>query len=293
MSQHTNKAASGPAKPGRPLRANFTAQTMRYAQTAKRRHSRQQQLLTRIQDLFVMKQLKFLRTAPSTALAIALVVTGSAGAYALSNWFNGVVTVREGDAVFSVDLSSCKGNLPPGVESQDRSNVQFKILGNPHISADELERQLLVQCEFDAVASFYRTKYNADVINDNNGILLSTRIGTIKAVGDGSVTIVYTWFGEKREKTFAVPAGAPIYTKGVPGSLADIHAGDHVMFAIKVTLTTPQQEDKPVDAIESVQDLHSLFVTEHDITTAPGASKNGFYPDNNIMPLDHYNRIKK
>lgn len=282
MTRHKQARGSVPSEPRRPLRADFTAYTLRHAAVARRRAQKKQQLISFIKEPFSMKSLKLLRTVPGAALALAVMATGSVGVYALSNWFGGNVTVKQADpSIFSVDLSSCKGNLPPGVDGPDRSNVQFKILGDPHISAADLQTELLTQCEFDAVLDFYR---NQAVTKD-----YSFTPSTVKAVHADSITLNYTWGGEAHEKNFRLATNATVYNLGQAVKLQDLRAGDKVIFATKPA--TNWQEN--VDPLSLTDEVQSIFKTVHDTQLAPSGTKKGFYDENNIMPLDHYNQLKK
>lgn len=282
MSHYETQAASAPSEPRRRLRADFTAHTMRHVATAKQRANTKQQIKLFFKEPFSMKSLKFLRTAPGAALAVAIVATTSVSAYAALNWFNATVTVKQNASVLSVDLSQCKGNLPPGVDSPDRSNVQFKILDDRHISADQLQRQLLIQCEYDAVTDFYRQN---PVTKD-----AALQIGTIKALdGTSKVTFEYAWGGNINQKTLALTSGTTIYSQGVPAHVQDLHVGDKVIFA-----TSHQgYVEEGTDPLSAVSEAQSIFKTQYDTSDALGTSKKGFYEDNHIMPLDWYNQIHK
>jgi hypothetical protein len=281
MSPHQTRATS-PSVPRRSLRADFTAYTIRHAAVAKRRANEKQQFVTFLKEPFSMNSLKLLRTLPGAAIALTVVVAGSAGAYALSNWFNGDVSVKQQASVFSVDLSQCKGALPPGVDSPDRSKVQFKILSDSHISAEQLQHQLLAQCEYDAVVDFYRQ--NPSTKDD------SLHIGSIKAIDStGKVTFEYVWGGRTNQTTLAVASAATIYSQGAAARLQDLQAGDHVVFAT----STPSYIQEGTDPLSLVGEVQSVFKTQYDAAEAPGASKKGFYEDNHIMPLDWYNQTQK
>ena len=274
--QPTASAFSGPQ---RSLRANFTTQTMERARVAKLRRVRKQQLQALGKEPFFMKSFKLLRTVPGAALALTILATGSMGVYALSNWFNGNVTVRQNDSILSVDLSNCKGNMPPGVDSRDRSNVQFKILGNPHILVDDLQQQLLAECEFNAVLDFYR---NNPVTKD-----YYLPAGTVTQVAGSAVTLAYVWGGETHQKTYRFAENGSVYKEGSTSSLSDLHVGDTVVFALKLTA----QPQEGVDPFAQVTTVQSIFKTKYDTNLAPGASKGNFYEKSNIMPLDHYNKL--
>lgn len=280
MSNYKQTGAQVSSEPRRPLQADFTAQTMKRAHVAKARRARKKQLQAIGKGFFSMKSIKFLRTVPGAALALAMAATGSVGAYALSNWFNGEVTVRQNDSVLSVDLSSCKGDFPPGVDSTDRSNVQFKIVGNPHISADELQQQLLAECEFNAVLDFYKSN------QATKDFYLPA--GTIKHVNDGNVTITYLWGGEIQEKTYKFAESGSVYNEGAPAALKDLQVGDSVVFALELAA----QPQEGIDPFAQVGTVQSIFKTKYDTNQAPGTSKKGFYEGANIMPLDHYNKIQ-
>ena len=279
MSPHQNRATSL-VEPRRNLRLDFTAHTVRRAAVAKRRANRKQQYVMFFKEPFSMKSLKILRTAPVMGLAVALVIAGSASAYAFSNWFNGAARVSQDSSVFSVDLSTCKGNLPAGVSNSDRSKVQFKILGSSHIFAADLEAKLLAECEFNAVLDFYHS--NPATAN----YYLSA--ATAKAVSGNAVTVEYVWGGQAQQKTLALALGATVYQEGRLVTLADIHPGDHIVLAVEAQ---PLQEG--VNPFDSILTMHSIFKTKYDTTIGPGTSKKGFYEDNNIMPLDWYNQINK
>lgn len=277
---HKSYAASAPSQPRRTLRADFTAYTIRHATTAKRRTDTKQQIRAFFKEPFSMKSITFLRTAPGAALAMAIVATTSVSAYALTNWFNANVTVKQNNSILSVDLSQCKGNLPPGIEpSADKRNVQFKILGSSHIAADQLQRQLLAECEYNAVVDFYR--------NNSQGQSYSLYPSVVKGINaDGTVTLDYFWGGQTIEKTFAVPKDANAYDQGSKISMQDLQTGGTVVFAAE----TPQVAEGN-DPLATVSEVKSIFKTQYDTREAPGATKKAFYEESNIMPLDTYKRL--
>lgn len=277
---HTSHAASAPSQPRRTLRADFTAYTMRHATTAKRRADAKQQLRAFFKEPFSMKSLTFLRSAPGAALAVAIVATTSVSAYALTNWFNANVTVKQNNSVLSVDLSQCKGSLPPGIEpSADKSNIQFKILGTSHISTEQLQRQLLAECEYNAVVDFYH--------NNSEGQSYSLYPSTVKEINaDGTITLDYFWGGQTIEKTFEAPKAASIYDQGNKIGLQGLKAGDTVVFAAE----TPRVIEGS-DPLAAVGEVKSIFKTQYDTREAPEASKKAFYEESNIMPLGMYEQL--
>lgn len=270
------------SEPKRALRSDFTAYTMRQAAIARRRVERKKQAITYAKDIFSIKSTKYIRTAPGAALALAIVATGGAGVYALTNWFGGDVTVsRPHPSVLSIDLSDCKGPLPAGVDSLDRSKVQFKILGDKHISEADLQRALLAQCELDAVRAFYAEQ--------PLGQGLALYSGVITEMSDSTVTLSYQWASEHRVKSFSVAQDMTVYDQGKPAALADMQVGDTIVFAIKLA-ATPQEDRNPIDDASEVQ---SFFRTYTDTRLALGSAKKGFYTDSNIMPLDWYKQTNK
>jgi len=227
-----------------------------------------------------MKTLNFLRTAPGAIIAAAVVVTTGASAYALTNWFNGSVAVTQQRSVLSVDLSACQGALPAGINGTDRHHVQFEILGNPHISASDLQAKLLVECEYQAVAAFY---HNQPVLAGS-----SLTSGTVIGTGDHTLTLAYHSTNGTQQKTFTLAQNFSAYNQGTAATLASLQAGDHVVFATK-----NQQTLEGTDPLASVNEVQSVFKTEYDTARAISASKNSFYQGSNIMPLDWYQQLHK
>lgn len=230
-----------------------------------------------------MKSIKFMRTIPGAALAIAIVATSGAGVYALTNWFNGNVTVNKAnESVLSVDLSSCKGPLPSGVnDDTDRSNIRFKMLGDKHISEDDLQQALLAQCELDAVHDFYAKQPAAQGFN-----LYS---GTIKEINSNIVKVGYEVGDQEQTKTLAVSQSMTVYSQSQPVALSSLQAGDNIVFAVKPASMLQEGHDPVAEASE----VQSIFKTQNDTRKAPDSTKKGFYEDSNIMPLDMYNQINK
>jgi hypothetical protein len=304
---------SDASEPRRPLRSNFTERVLRNAATAKRRATNRQRRVALRKDLFTMKSIKFLRTVPGAIAAVAVIATGSVGVYAMTNWFDGNVAVtQDTDSTFSVDLSSCKDVLPGVDATKDLSHLQYKITGQPHISAPDLRKQLLGECEATAVAKFYAQKYpqagfvaniedfTADPMGQNASkyAMLTARV---VAIGDDG-TIVLSSTGAKGAsfgtidgqgkyspvKTFTLAAQAPVYNQSKDASLGDLAAGDNVVFvAYAASAATPMVESKGVVDYSDVQVI-SLFKTQYD---DGWTSFN--YVGQNVMPLDMYNAMQK
>lgn len=265
--------------PKRPLSSDFTAVTLRRAQIAKRRIIRKQS----IEVLLGMKKtFPMLRTMSGTAFVLAATVVSSVSAYALINWFDGNPTVRQEASIMHVDLSSCKGSLPAGIEStNNRSDVQFKITGSPHISTSALQQQLLVDCEANAAREFY----NPGVTGDNS---YSTEAATITAVQDRTFTVNYKWAGAMQSKTFTLSTDDPVYVEGQAAQLTEFHPGDFVVVAVPIDTHRYVAEGTDTFATATV---HSVFKTHYDTSTASGASKGSGinYQAYNIMPLNSQN----
>jgi len=265
MSQHI--------APRRELSVNFTEQTFRRSIAAKERQRHWQH----IKRIF-MNIPQFVKQPMGAAIAVAAISLSAVGAYAAVNWFNGTVQVSQKDAsVLSVDLSSCKGNLPPGVDNTDRHNVQFKILGNPHISAKDLQQALLEQCEYDATVAFFKAQPTAGN---------STEAATVTATSPSGIAFAYKWGDQMHTRQIAT-ADLHLFKQGTAATLADFHIGDHIV--VNYDLPTPWSDTQgdPVAA----GTMRGVFKTQYDVTQAPEESKKAFYSDYNIMPLDSYNQV--
>jgi hypothetical protein len=262
--------------PRRPLRADFTSVTFRRAKTAKRRATHQFS-----GDLFVMKKpFHFMRTASGAALGMAVIAAGSVGVYALTNWFGGNPTVTESTSIMHIDLSSCKGNLPAGVEPTDnRQDIQFKITGTPHISADNLQRQLLTDCEFNAVSGFY-----------NPGKTYESQYGILPAIVTGvhgnTFTVSYQSMQQQQleTKTFTINPDTLLYDQGNAASMSDFKPGDTVVIAAAYTTMPHLETDDPWPAAP----VHSVFKTKYDLSKASGVRKSSGlnYGADHIVPMD-------
>lgn len=228
-----------------------------------------------------MRSLKFLRTAPGAALLVAILATTGASAYALTNWFNGNVSVNQKDSVLSVDISQCRGNLPAGIEpTADKHNVQFKILDSKHISASDLQQQLLVNCEYQAVVDFYRQSASTKDADTHTGI--------VKSINGDNISLTYLWGGKTHQKSFTLTSKTTFYDKGVTTNAQNLQPNDTVVFV------TPHQASiiEGTDPLTNTKEIQSIFKTQYDTSKALSASKNGFYSDNNIMPMDLYNKTR-
>ncbi len=267
-------------QPSRSLSVTFTGSTLRRAIKAKRRENRR----LVIKELFTMKKRNLLRQPLGALVALAIVVFGGAGVYAAANWFGGVVSVKSDNSIMTVDLSKCESNMPPGIEpTSDRSNIKFKITGTPHIEAKELQRKLLVNCEFDSVLKIYQAK-------------LGTPVGTppavIKSVDKekNTVTFELKWGGRSTVRTFALAKDPLLLDKGAPTTLSALRLGDYVMFAYKFPESLIVNETD--DPFDHVTEVLGIFKTQYDTREFLEDGKS-LYSANNIMPLDWYNQINK
>lgn len=257
--------------PKRALSTNFTDRTLRRSILAKKHDIRRSQL----RELFSMKNTRFMKQPVGALIAIALIITGGVGVYAATNWFNGDVKVASDQSIMAVDLTQCKTLSLPGIEPGTKE-AQFKILSEPHISAEDLQKRLLAQCELDAV----RAKYDAATTNYQPSI--------IKAITPYQVTLETFWNGQFTEKVFSISNDTDFYDKGNLASQKNIHVGDTVVFVYDVPETLSEDQN-PTDSVTTVK---SIFKTQYDTKKAASMQK-GFYEDNNIMPLDMYNSQKR
>lgn len=266
------------SEPNRPLSINFTDRTLKRAIKAKRRESARASL----RGVFIVKK-QFLKQPVGVLVALGLVVLGGAGAYAATNWFNGSIGVKEDQTILTVDLSECKSAvMPAGIEpAADRREVKFKILGDPHIGGEKLEKSLLADCEMQAVREFYKQQYGGS---------LAEHFGMVKKVdlSERTVTLSYTWGGSSSEMTWRLDNGAQLYDKGQPAELAQFKEGDTVVFAYDLGGYIEEGQDP----FKKITSLRSLFKMQYDTSQAMGVTK-AFYDESNIMPLDWYNQIHK
>lgn len=281
MKDRSHRAQNTSSEPARALRANFTKQTMSMAVKAKKRAAHKNNL----QGLFSMKSVRFMRTIPGAAIGLAIIATGSVGVYALSNWFGGDVAVKQDASIMHIDVSSCKGDLPlAGVEpSDDRHDIKFKITGNPHISAQALQHQILVDCESNAVREFYNPGAPAKA-----AAKFGLQPATITAVDGSTFTISYRSPAAPQtvSKTFTLTDTNPVYDQGKKVTVADFHAGDYIQFAVNYADSLGLEGTNPY-ANAPVQ---SIFKTQYDTSKGDGASKGSgiSYKADNILPIELY-----
>lgn len=260
------------AEPRRNMTKNFTERTLARSKRAKTYGQRKD---------FTMN---FIKKPAGAFAALAILLCASAGGYAAVNWFNGQVLATQKDDILSVDLTGCKNAFMPGFsENQDMSNVQFKILGTPHISEDELEQKLLLDCEFRAVLDFYQSKPETAGVN--------FRPGKIVTVKDGAITLEYSWGGETKQKDFAIN-NATLFNQGNAIQAHQLSTNQHVVLVTQPLPGDTQMELR--DPLDGTDSATSIFVTQYDMAAAPMASKNSFtYDSANIMPIDIYNSLPR
>lgn len=216
-------------------------------------------------------------------MALAIVLFGGLGVYAAVNWFGGSVQITSNQSVMTVDLSKCQGkNLPSGIEpTSDRSKVQFKILGTPHISEADLQRKLLANCEWQTILDLYQQKYGT--VGSHVGVVRGTDPTT------RTVTINVEFGGKSFDKPFPLTQNAEIYNKGAPTDLANIKTGDFVMFAYDVGAPVLENEN-PFDRNLEIK---NLFKTQYDLREVLADGKSLYGAPNNIMPLEQYDGLHK
>ncbi len=264
-------------QPNRPLSTNFTDNTLRRAIAAKQRAKSPfaEQELT-------MKKKNFLLRPAGAFVALAVIATGGAGAYAAANWFGGNIQVSSDNAIMTVDLSQCQGGtLPPGVEQDtDRSKIQFKITGTPHISEHALQQRLLADCEWQNIQNLNKNKVGAS----------ATAVGIVKStdVSDKTMTATVSYGGSTFDKTFALKPNVQIYDKGSMANFSSLKPGEEV--ALLYNLSTPVTEGtSPFDQDIS---LKGIFVTQYDLRDVVAKEKPLYGQPNNIMPLSQYDQLQ-
>jgi len=261
-------------KPRRPLTSNFAERTLKDSIAAKK-YSRQRK--------FAMQLQKILKQPAGALAALGIVLFSAAGTYAAINWFNGHVGVKTDNSIMSIDISSCKNAWLPGFpDNQDMHNVQFKILGEPHISQADLTHDLLAQCEYDAVTDFYHGKQETKNIDLHGSKIL--------AVDNNAVTLSYLLGGKTMSKQFQLSPDATFYNQGVAAKMSDLKVGQTVIFA-----TAGQTSYlEGTDPLQNITKVLSVFITQYDTMSAPvGGKGSSSYDAKNIMPLDMYNRLYK
>jgi hypothetical protein len=259
----------------RPLSDRFTETTLRRAISAKHRSDR----ITTLRELLSMKLVK---KPVGAVIALALVVTSGVGVYAASNWFNGRVEVASDDSIMTVDLSQCNNaSLPPGVEpSTDKKAVKFKIVGQPHIQPQELQRKLLVACEFQNVLKLTQAK-SQGMQGTVSGVL-----GNIDYQQE-LVTLRFNWGGKEFFKTFALARDALLIDKGESVNLKAFTPGSFVVVTYDLDAVTENQ-----NPLDTVMELKSLFKTQYDTREYHNDGKS-LYDTGKIMPLDYYKQLHK
>jgi hypothetical protein len=267
------------ATPKRALSTNFTQQTLHRSLQAKKRLERTRQ----IKGLFIMSKPSFMKQPIGVLVAIALVVASGAGVYAAMNWFNGDIKVTSDDSIMTVDVSECQSDMfLPGSEVTDKKNVQFKILGTPHIDAQTLQKRLLADCEFTSVQEFYAKQGVSAITGYQSSV--------VKNIDSYTITLEQFWIGAFTDKTFSIQSDTSFYDKGTAVNKSDLKVGDTVVYTYE---STPGQED--VNSMDTVTSVKSVFKTQHDtkqMMQYSGKTK-AFYPENNIMPLGMYNQLHK
>ncbi len=283
-------------QPSRPLRSDFTGRVLRSTLRARRRRIMKKQYEVLSKELFSMTPIKLLRTVPGAASAMAVVAAGSVGVYALSNWFGGNIEVKQYASLFSVDLSSCKGNLPPGVnEGDNRRDVRFKITGSPHISAQALQQDLLGECEYNAVTDFYAAKFpeaglsSTASTSTTQGFKYMIVPAKIAGISNGSIALSSTGgkaasFGTR---TIEFASDVSVYDMGKAAVLPDLKPGDYVIFvAYSATADGPLTEGATILDASDTRIL-SIFKTQYN----DGTSTSFNYQTSNVVPLDTYSQL--
>lgn len=264
-------------QPNRPLSTNFTDNTLQRAISEKRRATS----LPAEERIFTMKKNILLR--PTGALmTLAIVILGGAGAYAAANWFGGSVQVTSDNSIMTVDLSKCQGGLlPPGIEqSVDRSKVQFKITGSPHISEQALQQRLLADCEWQNIQGVNKNKVGAN----------ASTVGIVKSIDMSTQTFTasITFGGSAFDKTFTLGTNIQTYDKGSVANISSLKPGEEIV--LMYDLPTPIDEGK--NPFDQNLNLKGIFVTQYDLRDVIAKEKPLYGQPNNIMPLSQYDILQ-
>ena len=234
------------------------------------------------------------KTAPGIAVLAIIIGLGGLGAGALTNWFSGNPTAKDDGSIMSVDVSSCKDaiysrivpNSKPqeslGTEQTDFKNLKFKITGQPHISTADLQKQLLIDCEYAAVETYFAERNVGDI----------TTTGKIKNINGTMVNVEYMFNGTNHEKTIDV-SGLTLIQTSQPITQAGLKAGSYVAIAFAHPVSAEAVDQSIVDATDyfaETSQVHAVFITQYDLRDASGTpNKRGIqYETMNIMPLDTY-----
>lgn len=265
--------------PRRALSTNFTEQTLRRSLQAKKRMMRKSQL----KGLFSMNKLRIRKQPVGILSVVAFIALSGTAAYAAVNWFNGSVNVSSGSSILSVDVSQCQSSLPPGVDSNaDRKNIQFKILGTPHIDEKTLQAKLLAGCELASARTMLVNQLGAD---KTNGEISSV----IKAMAGNAITLEVSYAGQTYDKMFTIDQNAAIYSLGQQASLKDLHVGDTLL--AMYTFDGSHWDESKGPSFEQKSTLNGIFRTQYDTRHVLGATKDDTYASYHIMPLDQYNLV--
>ena len=258
-------------KPTRTLHKHFTATTLHRAKRAKRRLDR--------------RSLPVFKTSFGIAVAAAAVLVGGVGTYAAANnWFNGTVGVNQNGSVITLDLNGC--DLPPGVHDPNTRAVKFKMLGEQHVSQQDLQRAMTIECEFNAVTNFFL----AQPVSAN--LWASTPV-TILAIEGNNITFRYLTFGQRTPTTRTIPVNnAQAFENRSPIALSSLKVGDHALLGITTTAHLPDPETDDILGGPLKDSRLTILKTQYDIAEAPSASKKNIYAEWNIMPLDWFEQIK-
>jgi hypothetical protein len=106
-----------------------------------------------------MKSLKFMRTAPGVAALLVTITAGSAGAYALNNWFKTDVTSSVNGNTVSYSTKDCP-SIPASQAKAVQINLpslysfdaKYEIKDKSKITEDKIKGALLATCEERAIA---------------------------------------------------------------------------------------------------------------------------------------------
>lgn len=326
MSHSHSQPQDAPTLPARPLRADFTTQTLQKAIAARRRHSKPSITQRIFYERSIMNFAKFTRTLPGAA-AIALVIgTGTFTTYAAtsnwSNWFDTGVSVQptSDPSIVMVSTTGCEGatlfDMPLG------DKIAYKVESGT-VTQKDIEQRLLPFCELNTINNFYKAKYPNLVSTFNYpkvwpnlsampkpGELRYTLVsGIVKSIAPTVVTLQLTdcpppdvniatgwvtppWAPCKSVIDFPLASDATFYDQGKSIEQADFKSGDTVTFVASTPFDI-YNGNRPVFEwpgqganLTEKTQIASLFKTEYDLRHV-----NPYVP--NALPYKVYLKLQE
>jgi hypothetical protein len=258
MTRKKPNTTTNPAKVRRGVQPGFTTYTLRHAIVAKRRAHQKQQLLSLVKEPFTMQSLKFMRTIPGAALAVAIIATSGIGVYAVANWFGTEVNTSHAGDHITVSAKDCPASLLQAYQDNDDKAVYdisttYKIVKPEILSAADIQNNQLVTCEQRAIDSYAKRHFpaNYQAGDSHNGLYYAVgKYGTIQNIEGNTVTIsdvpIDHVQGDRERITTAITIndGTQVLDYGEPALLAQLKPGDQVYLSFQNPVTGGDNRDK-------------------------------------------------